>query len=125
MHVHARPPRRFPPLEVSKHHPKIKILNPMPGSYPWTLRHVAERHIRQQRAVMEHGCLRFLDASERHQATVRHDLQRFMAKPAPDPITSTGLAHLNQVQRLPCAGPAIKVFTLLSKRGPGFQPTYT
>lgn len=70
---------------------------------------------------MVNGILHFVSASEESERVRQSNLRREYHNP--DPITGIGMARLNQVEGLPCAGPAIRVFTILSKRGRGYRVT--
>ena len=112
----------------------IRILNPAHPGGSITSRKRAERYVRRGVAKWESpNTLRFIEDDYRHQTVVTSLEDSYLleqrAKAAFERSSACGYdaigrMTLDQVQGLPVCGPAIKCFTLLSKRGPGYRVTY-
>lgn len=98
---------------------KIKILNPAHPGGSIITRKRAERHVRRGVARWATAdSIQFIGEDHRHASAVASvDLQSRLMDRGYDAI---GRMSLDQVQGLPCAGPAVKVFMLQSKRGNGY-----
>ena len=66
---------------------------------------------------MDHGRLRFLEASERHQIQVQHARRITLQHPPTDPVTGVGMARLHWFRHYPIAGDPITLIVRRSKRG--------
>ena len=95
---------------------KIKILNPAHPGGSITSRKRAERYVRRGVAKWAGAeSISFIADDHRHVSALSATTK---AQIGYDQI---GRMTLDQVQGLPVCGPAIKCFTLLSKRGPGYR----
>lgn len=105
----------------TRHHPKrrrVRILNPIDDNL-YTSRSAAWKAVSLGRAVLEPGGLRILSREERLADRRRIAMGRILVSPPPDAISNTGRATLDQVEGLPVAGDAIRVFMHRSRRGCG------
>ena len=97
----------------------IRILNPAHPGGSITSRKRAERYVRRGVAKWTStDSITFIESDHRHVSAIDSTTK---ARIGYDQI---GRMTLDQVQGLPVCGPAIKCFTLLSKRGPGYRVTY-
>lgn len=95
---------------------KIKILNPAHPGGSITSRKRAERYVRRGVAKWSStDSISFIEADHRHKSVVAS------ADFSERGYDAIGRMTLDQVQGLPCAGPAIKCFMLQSKRGNGYR----
>jgi hypothetical protein len=87
-------------LSLNPKKQRIAILNPPQGCQASTSMAHAQRYVRQNRAEIIGGQLVFREGNHRHQSATRVATMRY----------DDGLATIDAVKNLPCAGDPVRLF---------------